>query len=254
MANASSPRFRLLAGIGRRAAAVGVIAMLNFVIFAATPATACDLLDPTCAVEVVEDTADSSGTVDDATGGVTATVDETEETTGTIDETVEETTGTIESVVGQAEETVDETVGSGIGPVDDVIGNPSVPGVPGADPVQPPTVNPGPSAGGNGGNGSDGDGSGIGDQPPGPSTGGVAGPFVLDPFTLEGATVSESTPTPRGFLDFLAGPAGQIASRIAFPLALALLVFLFVVFQHRLDGRDPKLALAATSPDVLRFG
>jgi len=252
MANASSPRYRLLARIGRRAAAVGLIAMLSSVTFAAAPAAACDLLDPTC---VVQDTADSaSGTVDDATGGLTETVDETVAgASESVDETVEETAETIESVVGQAEETVNETVGSGIGPVDDVIGDPSVPGVD-PDPVPPPTVDPGPSEVGGGGGASGGNGSDVGDQPAGTSTGSVAGPFILDPFTLGGAPAGESTPAPRGFLDALAGPAGEIASRIAFPLALALLVFLFLAFQHRLDGKDPKLALAATSPDLLRFG
>jgi hypothetical protein len=75
----------------------------------------------------------------------------------------------------------------------------------------------------------------------------------VDPLTLVAAP-GEDAPAPGGSLRVLAGPAGQIASQIAFPLALALLVLLFVAFQHRLDGRDPKLALAATSPDVMRFG
>jgi hypothetical protein len=253
MANAS-PRSRLLLRIGGRAAAVSLIALLSSVLFAATPAAACDVLDPTCVDETVEETVDSpTGTVDDAAGSPDQIIDETvEETTEPVDETVEETTETVESVIGQADETVDKTVGPGIGPVDDGIGDPSVPGVD-PDPVPPPTVD-GPSEVGGGGGASGGNGSDAGDQPAGTSNGGVAGPFVLDPFTLGGAPAVESTPAPRGFLDVLAGPAGEIARRIAFPLALALLVFLFLVFQHRLDGRDPKLALATTSPDVLRFG
>lgn len=252
MANASSPRFGFLAGIGGRAAAVALIAMVSSVMLAATPAAACDLLDPTCVVEVVEDTEESATeTVDDATGGAVETVEETvEDTTGTVEDTVEEATETVESVVGQVDETVDQTAGPGIGPVDGVIADPSGPGAP--DPVSPPTVDPGPP--GSGGNGSDGNGPGIDEQPAGAPSGGVAGPFALDPVTLASAPAGENPPAPRGFLDVLAGPAGEIASTIAFPLALALLVFAFVTFQHRLDGRDPKLALAATSPDVLRFG
>lgn len=248
MASASSRRFGLLARIGGRVAAVSLIVMLSSLMFAA-PAGACDVLDPTCVVETVEDTVDSAtGTVDDAAEDAAETIDETvEETTETVEETVE-------TVVGEAEETVEGIVGPVIGQTDDVIGGPSQPTVPGVDldPVPPPAVDPGPSGDGGAGNGSDGDGSGVGDGPAGTASGGVVGPFVLDPPALGGAPATQNTLEPRGFLG-LAGPAGAIASRIAFPLALALLVFLFVTFQDRLDGKDPKLALAATSPDVLRF-
>jgi len=254
MASASPPPFRLRARVGSRAAAVGLIVMLSSVMFAAAPArAACDVLHPTCVVETVEDTVDSATeTVEDTVDSATETVDETvEETTETVEETVE-------SVTGEADETVGGAVGPATGQVDDVIGGPSETTVPGVnpDPVAPPTMDPAPPGGGGGaGNGSDAEGSSVvGDQPAGAPLGGVAGPFVLDPSTLGGAPAIENTPAPRGFLSVLAGPAGEIASRIAFPLALALLVFLFVAFQDRLDGRDPKLALAATSPDVLRFG
>jgi hypothetical protein len=246
---APSFRFAVLARRLRPVFAASLMTMC-FVVLTAGPVRAdCDVLDPACVGETAE------GAVDGATETVEDTVDETtgdaEETVdGTVEETVETVEETVESVVGQVDETVDQTVGPGIGPVDGVIGDPSVPG--GPDPVSPPTEDPAPPGGG--GNGSDGTGPGIDDEPAGAPSGGVARPFALDPITLASAPVGENPPAPSGFLDVLAGPAGEIASRIAFPLALALLVFAFVTFQHRLDGRDPKLALAATSPDVLRFG
>lgn len=247
MASASSRWFGLLARIGGRAGAAGLLVTLCLVMFAA-PAGACDVLDVAC----VEDTA----------GSVTETVEDTvEDAAETVDETVEETTETVdeivENVTGETEETVEGTVSPVIGQTDGVIGGPTQPTVPGVDldPVPPRTVDdPAPPGSGGTGNGSDGDGSGVGDGPAGTPSGGVVGPFALDPPALGGAPAIENTLEPRGFLGGFAGAAGAIASLIAFPLALALLVFLFVAFQDRLDGRDPKLALAATSPDVLRFG
>jgi hypothetical protein len=260
MATGSPLRFRILARVGGRGAAASLI-LLSSAVFAAGPAWAeCDVLDPMCVVETVDDTVDSATeTIDDTTGEGKETVDGTVD--GTLEETVEETTETIdetvESATSQADETVDDTVGSGRGPVDDLIG-PSQPILPGADPVPPRTVDPTSPSGdgaGNGGtrNGSGG-GSSTGDRLLGTEPGGVAGSFVLDPASSDDAPAVEGAPAPVGFLDELLGPAGEVASRIAFPLGLALLVFLFVSFQNRLDRRDPKLALAATSPDVLRFG
>jgi hypothetical protein len=242
----AAPSFRfpvLLRRFGRVFAASLILTMC-FVVTAG-PVLACDVLDPACVVETVEDTVE----------GATETVEDTvEETTGEAEETVEETVETVEetveSVTGDAGETVEETVAAGIGSVKDAIGGPSEPTLPGTG---PPGVDPVPSGGDGAGNGSDGNGSGAGDGPIGTLPGGVAGPFVLDPPTLGSGLVNESVPAPRGFLGGLAGPVAEIASRIAFPLALAVLVMLFVAFQNRLDRRDPKLALAATSPDLLRF-
>jgi hypothetical protein len=245
MATVSSVRVRSLARVGGRAAAAGMIVTLGMV-FAAGPARACDVLDPTCVVETVDDTVDSATeTIDDATGEAEETIDDAvEETTETVEET-------IQSATGQADQTIDGTVGSGIGPVADVVGSlpPTLP----PTPVPPRTVDPPPSAQDGTGNGSAGNGSGGNGSGPGDGLV-VTGSFVLDPSSLGAAPAPDSTPAPVGFLDGLLGSAGEIASRIAFPLALALLVFLFVTFQNRLDRRDPKLALATTTPDVLSFG
>jgi len=245
---ASSFRFPILARRLGPVLSASLILTLCFVVLTAGPARACDVLDPTCVSETVDDT------VDGATETVEDTVDETTgDTEQTVEETVETVEETVESVTGDPGETVEETVETGIGPVDDVIGGLSPPTLPGTDPVPPGTVDPAP--GGNGaGNGSDVGGSGGGDPQAGTPPGGIAGPFALDPSSFGSAFVVETAPAPQGFLGGLAGPIAEVASRIAFPLALAVLVLLFVAFQNRLDRRDPKLALAATSPDVLRFG
>ena len=45
--------------------------------------------------------------------------------------------------------------------------------------------------------------------------------------------------------------AARVASTFSFPLALALLVVIFLVVQPRLDDRDPKLRSAPRSPSDL---
>jgi uncharacterized membrane protein YtjA (UPF0391 family) len=248
-------RFPALARRFGRVFAASLLLTMCFVVLTTGPVRACDVLDPTCVVEAVDDTVDgATETVDDTVEGATETVEDTvEETTGDAEETVEETVETVEETVesntGDAGETVEETVGAGFGSVDDAIGDPPLPGT---DPVAP-GVDPAPSGGDGAGNGSDGNGSGGGDGSIGTPPGGVAGPFVLDPPAVGSGLVNATVPAPRGFLGGLAGPAAEIASRIAFPLALAVLVLVFIAFQNRLDRRDPKLALAATSPDLLRF-
>jgi hypothetical protein len=53
-----------------------------------------------------------------------------------------------------------------------------------------------------------------------------------------------------------AGTIGQVIENVAratFPLALILMVAVFVAVQHRIDARDPKLALSPVGPDDVRF-
>ena len=249
---ASSCRFTVLARRLRPVSTATLMAMC-FVVLTAGPVRAdCDVLDPACVGETVEGAVDGTtetveDTVDETTGDAEETVD------GTVEETVETVEETVESVTGDTGETVDETIAPAIGPVDDVIGAPSPSTLPGTDPVPPRTVDPAPSGDG-AGSGSGGAGSGGGDGAAGAPPGGISGPFALDPPTPGSALGIETTPPPRGFLERLAGPVAEVASQVAFPLALAVLVLLFIAFQNRLDRKDPKLALAATSPDVLRFG
>jgi hypothetical protein len=58
----------------------------------------------------------------------------------------------------------------------------------------------------------------------------------------------------RGLFELIGSlPIEAKAAVLAFPLALALIVLLFVAVQNRIDRKDPKLALAPVAPDLLRF-
>lgn len=233
--------------------AASLILTLCLVVLTAGPVRACDVLDPTCIGETVDDTVDgAAGTVDDTVDDTTG--DAEENVQESVEETVETVEETVDTVTGGAGETVEDVVVPGIGPVDGVTGGPSPPTLPGSDEVPPGTVDPAPSGGDGPGNGSDGNRTGGGGGPIGHPPRGLAEPFALDTSPIGPAPVIQTAPAPRGFLGGLAGPAAEVVSRIAFPLSLAVLVLLFIAFQNRLDRRDPKLALAATSPDVLRFG
>jgi hypothetical protein len=52
-----------------------------------------------------------------------------------------------------------------------------------------------------------------------------------------------------------AGPSAlaEAARTLAFPFALAILIALFLLAQHRVDRRAPKLALAPVEPDLVGF-
>jgi hypothetical protein len=81
-----------------------------------------------------------------------------------------------------------------------------------------------------------------------------AGP-VIEPVSarISLTRAASQSISPRGFFDRLGSLVIQAAKALAFPLALALIVLLFVAVQNRIDRKDPKLALAPVAPDVLRF-
>jgi hypothetical protein len=234
-----------------RSIAVALIMTLSILVLAAGPARAdCDVLDVTCVVETVDDTTDEVvETVDE----VVETVDEVVETVeGTVDEVVETVEGTVDEVVETVEGTVDEVVETVDGPVDEVVE--TVDGT--VEPVAPIQPAPGES------------------DPPGEDPGAETGTSLVRPDPQDGPLVESGLlggsgplgpagfvgfvgeavpPSPQGLLGPLAGAAADLAKRLAFPLALIVLVFGFVTVQNRLDRKDPKLALAAATPDVLNF-
>jgi len=57
----------------------------------------------------------------------------------------------------------------------------------------------------------------------------------------------------QGLFERIGSLTIQAAEALAFPLALAVIVLLFVAVQNRIDRKDPKLALAPIAPDLLRF-
>jgi len=225
-----------------RSIAAALIMTLSILVLAAGPAHAdCDVLDLTCVVETVDDTTDEVvETVDEVVETVEGTVDEVVET---VDEVVETVEGTVDEVVETVEDTV-EPVGPVVDTVEETV-----------DPVAPTQPTPGESD--------------LPGEDPGaetgtsvvrPDSGGgsrtlvgsglLAGSGPLGPVGFIGVPVPTS---PQGLLGPLAGPAADLAKQLAFPLALIVLVFVFVTVQNRLDRKDPKLALAAATPDVLNF-
>jgi hypothetical protein len=242
-----------------RSIAVALIMTLSILVLAAGPARAdCDVLDVTCVVETADDTTDEVvetvdevvETVDEVVETVEGTVDEVVETVeGTVDEVVETVEGTVDEVVETVDGTVDEVVETVDGTVDEVVETvdetvePVAPIQPAPGETDPPGENPGAE---------------TGTSLVRPDSGGsrslvgsalLEGSGPLGPVGFIGVPVPTS---PEGLLGAL-GPAADLAQQLAFPLALIVLVFAFVTVQNRLDRKDPKLALAAATPDVLNF-
>ena len=110
-------------------------------------------------------------------------------------------------------------------------------------------LNPGGGDGGGPGGGGSGGGSnqgtGNGSLPAGTSGGTSSGGTTAQPNAAPAAHQSAS----HG----IAGAIGRAAASVGFPLILAVLVIAFVALQRRLDRKDPRLALARSEPDTVRF-
>jgi hypothetical protein len=68
--------------------------------------------------------------------------------------------------------------------------------------------------------------------------------FAGSRYALTGASAGSSSENETGVLERIGDAALEAARRLAFPLALALIVAAFLAIQGRFDSRDPKLALA----------
>lgn len=108
-------------------------------------------------------------------------------------------------------------------------------------------LNPGGGDGGGGPGGvggtvsSNGSNQGNGSLPAGSSAGGAA-------------TQPKSEPAAHHSSNHgIGGAIGHAAATFGFPLLLAVLVVAFVLVQRRLDRKDPKLALARSEPETVRF-
>jgi len=226
----------------------GLMVASAFVLMSA-PAMACPVTDLTCLPETVADpvtaVTDTTTEVANAVDQTTATVEETAAAvTDQVNETVEPVTDTVTDILGQAPDTgvIDDTTGI----LPDVLGSTV------AQPSGPGASEPGGNGTATGpGGGKSRTGGGGGSVSPlsfgrGPVIGPVAAPVSLTP------AVSLTIP-PRGLFERIGSLAIQAAEALAFPLALALIVLLFVAVQNRIDRKDPKLALAPVAPDLLRF-
>ena len=215
----------------------GLMVVTAFVLMS-VPAMACPVTDLNCLPQTV---ADPVTAVQDTVDQTTTTV---EDTAATVNKTVEPVTDAVKGILGQVPDPPDPGV------IDDPTG--ILPGVLGSTVTQPS----GPGATKSGGNGTTNGPGGRNSRTAGggavsPSSfgrGPVIGPIAV-PISLTPA-VSQSIPR-QGLFDQI-GSLG-IEAVLAFPLALALIVLLFVAVQNRIDRKDPKLALAPVAPDLLRF-
>jgi hypothetical protein len=228
-----------------RLGTAGLMVASAFVLMSA-PAMACPVTDLTCVTETAADPVTAvTDTTTSAVNQATATVEETADAvTDQANQAVETVTDTVKGIVDQVPDPIDPGV------IDDPTG--ILPDVLGSTVDQPS----GPSATEPGGNGTA-TGPGGGKS----RTAGVAGPssFGRGPVIGPVAAPISSTPAvsvtiPRpGLFDRLGSLAILAAEALAFPLALAVIVLLFVAVQNRIDRKDPKLALAPITPDLLRF-
>ena len=219
---------------------VGLMVGSAFVLISA-PAMACPVTDFTCLPETtaspvtaVTDTATSAVDQAAATAHETAAA-----VTDKANKTVEPVTDAVKGILGQAPDPPDPT-----GIIPDVLGSTV------AQPSSPGTTEPG-------GNGTV---TGPGGGKSRTNGGAVSsltfgrGPVIGPVAARISSTAAVSRTIPRGGLfDRIGSLAIQAAKELAFPLALALIVLLFVAVQNRIDRKDPKLALAPITPDLLRF-
>jgi hypothetical protein len=225
---------------------VGLMVVSAFVLMSA-PAMACPVTDLNCLPQTV---ADPVTAVQDTVNQTTTTVEETATTaTDQVKDTVEPVTDTVKGVLGQVPDPPDP------GLIDDPTGIlPDVLGSTVTQPSGPGATKPGGNgtATGPGGGNSRTTGGGRAVSPPTFGRGPVIGPVsIAAPIFL---TAADSPTIPRrGLFERIGSLAIQTAKVLSFPLALALIVLLFVAVQNRIDRKDPKLALAPVAPDLLRF-
>jgi hypothetical protein len=214
-----------------------VLAATVIVWLPASTARACHVTDPSC----VTGTAGSPEAPANE-----AKPDDVAGTVGGIVEQMDDAADPVEDVVDSVEETARNAA-------DDVPGD-TLPDLLDPDPnVEPPPPDP----------------DGVGDRPSGDDTRGgrndrrdatgrrvaaifriPAGRDALAPGTMDASFArTDERPTPSAGI----GRVIEQAARVAFPLLLTLLLAVFVLAQHRIDSRDPRLALSPMGPDDLGF-
>lgn len=237
---------------------VAMLSTMTAFLIALTPGPAraadCGLLGTSCVTDTLGQTA----------GGAVSTVQETVDQTvdevvtvveETVDETVDQVVGVVENVADTVKKTPDKVVDTVDNTVD-TVGD----AVPALDPVAPPPRDGHPDHGAN-------DPSGSGSRPhtePAvvrPDRPNRSAPTLEQVDLVSGTSpaidtvivTGTSSTSPFDPFGPFAGSLPEVARALAFPLVLVGLVLGFVAVQNRLDGKDPKLALATTTPDVLTF-
>jgi hypothetical protein len=231
---------------------VAMLSTMAAFLIALTPGPAraadCGLLGTSCVTDTVEQTAGGAvstvqETVDDTVDDVVTVVDETVDQVVAV---VEETVDTVKKTTDKVVDTVDDTVDN----VDDTVNA--------LDPVAPPPAEGHSEQGANNPSGS---GSRPNTEPAvvRPDRSNRSAPTLEEVALVSGTSPASDTIIVTGTASTspfdLLGPLSlpEVARALAFPLVLVGLVLGFVAVQNRLDRKDPKLALATTTPDVLTF-
>jgi len=228
-----------------RLAVAGLMVAAAFAVMAAPAMADCAVTDPTCLPGTAPDPVT---TIADATTEVAAAatdaVDQATAAADPVTQAVEPVTDTVKGITGQTPNPPDPgAIGDPTGILSGVLGS-SV-----TEPSGPGTTGPG--------------GNGTATGPGGaksPAAGG-AGPSFLGRGPAIGPVPAPISSTPavsmaiphQGLFERIGSLTIQAAEALAFPLALAVIVLLFVAVQNRIDRKDPKLALAPIAPDLLRF-
>ena len=198
-------------------------------------AGACPVTDPNCLLQDVDKT------VDKAVSQVGEIKDEVENTAGKV---VEDATGAVDSVKQTIEETAGPIVGPGTNP------RPKSPIDPGTSPKGPGTQDsprnnrPAEVLGKN-----------LSGRkravPSGPAI--ASRPQVEPPAHAAPVVSMRPQPLDADANQGLAESALEAVRAFAFPLILTILVGAFLVIQHRVDRREPKLVFAPVETDLLIF-
>jgi uncharacterized protein YjbJ (UPF0337 family) len=203
---------------------------------------------------------ETAGAVEETVGGVGGTVGEVEETVQETVGGVQETVGGVQETVGGVQETAEKTVGDVTKEVGDTAANV---GQSASDLVGSGTQSSGGSPAGSSAGPFDLGGEGSGTRTEGMLTREFARGLGVPAIFLTDGTVDVSEiftqPTSGGAAaetgssGGVAGVLAEIAKKIAFPLALVLVLGGFLLLHSRLDRSDPKLASAPRDTNLLHF-
>ena len=260
----------------RAARVLASMSLLSLALFAGTgPASACPVTNPQCAVDGVKDAANDvkdtanntvsgikdqaddtvSGIKDQADDTVSGIKDQAEGTVEDVNETVENVKEKADGAVGEVEKTIDETVNPGGGD------NPSRPNAPTEPGVGGPT-RPKGKGGSQGPRGTRERSNGPGRGPRGDARerrapGSALSRSLIAPIKVDVELDAPGSPVSSTMRTELSPGLGESAVEaikdFAFPLVLTLVVGAFLLVQHMVDRKDPKLMFAPVDQDLLSF-
>ena len=238
----------------RTARVLASMSLLSLALFAGTgPASACPVTNPQCAVDGVKDTANNtvSGIQDKADETVSGIQDKADETVDDVNETVENVKEKADGAVGEVEKTIDGTVNPGGGDNPSTPNPPTEPGVGGPTTSKVKGGSQGPRERSNApGRGPRGDARGR------RAAGSASAPLIA-PITVDLELDPPGTPVSSTIRPELSPGLGESAIEaikdFAFPLLLTIVVGGFLLAQHVVDRKDPKLVFAPVDQDLLSF-